>query len=210
MVVRRGSTAGSVAAGDAAETRGRILTEATRSFVATGYHGLSMRELAESAGVSKALLYYHFRDKETLFLAVLDTALGRVEALLLAPVPDSARVPGGEARARLHAFVAGLLEWPPEERAVIRLASQEIGHVSPRARQAFERDYRRRFVGRIEAILRDAIAAGELRPLDPAATTWLLLGLLYPLTAVGYDGRSQPGRETAELALSLFFDGAAA
>ncbi len=197
-----------VAAGNAAETRRQILGEATRAFVATGYHGVSMRELAQSTGVAKASLYYHFRDKEALFLAVLGAALDRVESLLTRS--DVEAESGRGARSRLTAFVEGLLAWRPEERAVIRLASQEIGHVAPKARRAFEREYRRRFVNRLETILQDAIETGELRPLDPAVATWLLLGLLYPLTAPGFDGRSPRAQRTAELALSLFFDGAAA
>ena len=53
----------------------RIAEEATRLFVANGYHGVSMREIAEAVGISKAGLYYHFRDKEDLFIAILTANL---------------------------------------------------------------------------------------------------------------------------------------
>jgi len=53
----------------------QILHEATRLFVDRGYHALSMREIAEAVGVSKAGLYYHFEDKEDLFLAILTNNL---------------------------------------------------------------------------------------------------------------------------------------
>ncbi|HHJ06422.1 MAG TPA: TetR/AcrR family transcriptional regulator, partial [Anaerolineae bacterium] len=39
----------------------RICNEATRLFVQEGYAGLSMRQLAEQVGISKAGLYYHFK-----------------------------------------------------------------------------------------------------------------------------------------------------
>ena len=57
----------------------RIMEEATRLFVTRGYHGISMREIAEAVGVSKAGLYYHFKDKEDLFIAILTTNLNQID-----------------------------------------------------------------------------------------------------------------------------------
>ena len=48
---------------EALDLRARILAEATRLFVVYGYNGISMREIAEAVGVSKAGQYYHFKDK---------------------------------------------------------------------------------------------------------------------------------------------------
>lgn len=46
----------------------RILLAARTCFGRTGFHGTSLREIAEEAGVSKALIHYHFENKETLLL----------------------------------------------------------------------------------------------------------------------------------------------
>lgn len=193
------SAAGNPLPTDAGATRDRILAEATRRFVESGYHGISMREIAESIGVSKASLYYHFRDKEALFLAMLEESLKDVDALF-EPAPAG-------ARARLRRLLDGLLAWQSEQRAVIRLATQEVSHLSPANRQAFMRRYHDRFVGRIERILRDGVEAGELRAVDPGLATWLLLGLMYPLTAPSLDGASPRARAAADLMLGLFFEG---
>lgn len=63
-------------------TRERIQTEAARLFVASGYHGVSMREVAEAVGVTKPALYHHYADKEALFLAMLDGALATLGRLV--------------------------------------------------------------------------------------------------------------------------------
>nr|HRC77090.1 TetR family transcriptional regulator [Kouleothrix sp.] len=55
--------------------RERILAEGARLFMEHGYNGISMREIAEAVGVSKAGLYYHFKDKQDLFLAIMHGAL---------------------------------------------------------------------------------------------------------------------------------------
>ena len=52
-----------------------ILEAARGLFIAQGYRGLSMREIASVLGVSKPALYYHFKDKEELFLAILTAYL---------------------------------------------------------------------------------------------------------------------------------------
>lgn len=52
-------------------SKDRIVQEATQLFIEQGYHHLSMRELAAAAGLSKAGIYHHFKDKESLFLVTL-------------------------------------------------------------------------------------------------------------------------------------------
>src|SRR5512140_1458363 len=134
----------SMVAQEHAEVRERIIDEATRLFVSLGYHGISMREIAEASGVSKAGIYYHFRDKEELFLDILRTNLEAIEQI----VAEARRQ--ATAREQVARFVRGLFERGPEQRAIIRLASQEMPHVGPEARAEFGRLYREKFVGRVE------------------------------------------------------------
>jgi AcrR family transcriptional regulator len=180
----------------------RIAEEATRLFVAHGYHGVSMREIAEAVGISKAGLYYHFHDKEDLFIAVLTANLERVEAIILAAQQADPTTRGQVAR-----MMQAIFDQPPDQRAIIRLASQEIGHVSPAARAAFGRLYRDKFTGRVEDMLREGIRHGELRAIDAGTATWILLGMAYPFL---YPAR-EPGEagDAARLLVDIFFDGAA-
>src|ERR1700722_11957699 len=55
---------------DANSTRERILDVALDLFLAQGYDGTSLREIAEQLGVTKAALYYHFESKEDILLAL--------------------------------------------------------------------------------------------------------------------------------------------
>lgn len=55
--------------------RQQLLQAAQRVFVAHGYHGASMDEIAEVALVSKPVLYQHFPGKRELYLALLDSHL---------------------------------------------------------------------------------------------------------------------------------------
>lgn len=58
-----------------------------------------MREIVEAAGVTKPGLYYHFRSKEGIYLALMEPALAEFEALLR----NHAERPG-PARERIEAL----------------------------------------------------------------------------------------------------------
>ena len=53
-------------------TRERILNKGTKLFAADGFEGVSMRQVAHAVELTVAALYYHFPDKESLYLAVVE------------------------------------------------------------------------------------------------------------------------------------------
>jgi TetR/AcrR family transcriptional repressor of mexJK operon len=67
----------------AAETRSarkdrEIIEAATAAFIAKGYDGTSMEEIATRASASKQTVYKHFTDKETLFTEVVESTASQV------------------------------------------------------------------------------------------------------------------------------------
>jgi AcrR family transcriptional regulator len=52
-------------------TRAVVLDAAKRLFVANGYHGTSMRQIADEAGLALGGIYNHFGNKEDIFVAIL-------------------------------------------------------------------------------------------------------------------------------------------
>jgi AcrR family transcriptional regulator len=57
------------------DSRDEILKAATHLFANRGFHETSMSEVAREARVSKALIFWHFKTKEELFVAVLNRLL---------------------------------------------------------------------------------------------------------------------------------------
>ncbi len=60
------------AASESVSTREKILGAAYRTLVEVGYTQISMRKIAEGAGVNQSLLHYYYGSKENLMLEVLD------------------------------------------------------------------------------------------------------------------------------------------
>ena len=74
-------------------TKEALLQSATQVFAELGYHGASLRDLAQHAKVNQALISYHFGSKEGLYLAVF-AAIGqqmqdRLGGILSAELPDN-------------------------------------------------------------------------------------------------------------------------
>src|SRR6478752_2845422 len=70
--------------------RARILAVARAAFIERGYADVSMQEIADAAGLTKAAIYYHFADKEQLFNQVFLDEVDRLYAGVethLAPGP---------------------------------------------------------------------------------------------------------------------------
>jgi len=55
-----------------------ILETARSVFVEKGFDGARMQEIADKAGINKALLHYYFRSKENLFESILNESIQKI------------------------------------------------------------------------------------------------------------------------------------
>ncbi len=187
------------------DSRTRILQQATQLFIEQGYHRLSMRELAEAAGISKAGIYHHFKDKESLFLAVLVFHLDELEHVV-----ERAAAADGSVRTRVEQMVRAFLARSAEQRAIIRVARQEMAQLSEQGQQALRQAYHQKFIGKITALLAEGIAQGEFRAMDAQVLTWALLGLLNPYLYPAHDKNKTIDADTVSQVLQIFFFGVVA
>lgn len=76
---------------DGIQSRRAILLAAANLATTRGLHGLSIGELAQHIGMSKSGLYAHFKSKEELELAAVETAAEIFDAEVIRHVDDSLR-----------------------------------------------------------------------------------------------------------------------
>lgn len=74
------------------KTYKKIISSAGKLFAQRGYFGVSLSQIAQKAGITKAGLYYYFDSKEELYLAVLQETFSSLfthlqNAVSLAPTP---------------------------------------------------------------------------------------------------------------------------
>jgi AcrR family transcriptional regulator len=86
------------------DSRARLLQAAAAEFAARGYDGTSVDRIARAARLSKAMIYYHFKNKATLYCEIyrefIQSVLDRARA-----VAASEATPADQVRAFIHAIV---------------------------------------------------------------------------------------------------------
>ena len=97
-----------------------VLRAAAEAFAHTGYAATSMDDIAQTAGITKLIVYRHFPSKETLYREVLEQVFRRQVELFLANISD-----GLEAAGSARALLAVAREWPDGFRLLWRHAARE-------------------------------------------------------------------------------------
>jgi len=83
--------------------RRQLLAVAMKVFADRGYHTTSMNDLAEAAGVTKPVLYQHFRSKRALYLELLEDVGGQLREAIDEATTE-AKSPREQVHAGFHAY----------------------------------------------------------------------------------------------------------
>jgi TetR/AcrR family transcriptional regulator len=155
----------------AAHTRAAILRAAENLFARAGLDGARTEAIASAAGVNKALLYYYFKSKEDIYLAVLDSHrqafLDRALEIL------SQKRPAGKV---LLEFVSAHFDFISSHRHYPGLFQRSMmGGGSRVAKMMGERI--RPMAYNVAALLRRGMRDGEFRSFDVRHTALSLVGL---------------------------------
>jgi AcrR family transcriptional regulator len=100
----------------AEDRRSAILDSALEVFSRRGYNGASIDEIAQAAGISKALIYEHFPSKKDLHHALVDRHVQQI-FLALSQAADTSE----PAEVRLRRGVDAFFEWVETHPAAFRL-----------------------------------------------------------------------------------------
>ena len=148
------------------ESRAAILSAAAKEFSEHGIAGARTDAIARAAHVNKALLYYYFKDKETLYGAVLDNAFFGMKEKVFA-VLDSDLPP----REKILAYAGTYFDFIASNPLYPKLMQREMmrareGH--PEHIDRLVKTYFQPIYGRVGELIRKGIAEGEFRKVDPA------------------------------------------
>jgi AcrR family transcriptional regulator len=156
------------------DAKEKLLAAATRLFAEKGFAGVSIRQLAETAGVNSAMISYYYSGKEGLYEAVLTTQYERLLAKFEVIDALEASV---EEKIRQYAEVIRL-NHTADQPLMARLIQGEL--TSPTAcMEKVVRNYTSRIARLVSGILQEGINSGELRQdISPIFATLALAGML--------------------------------
>ncbi len=114
------------------KTRARILEVAEKLFAEGGFDGTSVDSIAHAAGVNKALIYYHFKDKADLVTSLFAQIIEEIERA----TADEAG--GLEPGADTGAAIRTELDLLESHRQILAVMLGEALKAGPRGRTFFE------------------------------------------------------------------------
>jgi len=167
-------------------------------FAQKGYAACSIREICQAAGISKPVLYYHFRSKEHLYQELMMDLFneGRKNLLRVSKFR-------GSLRDRLILFVSGEFRNSQKDPDTVRLLfrmmfSPEEGYPYFNYIDEFKRE-RKVLAG----FIRDGMGRGKRRPYPERTATALMGMILVQILEYLFTGRRTLTRRNAEKLVDL-------
>ena len=180
-------------------TRDAVFHAAARLFSARGFEGVSMDDIAEAAGVNKAMIYYHFADKLALFRAIIADMLqamgARVAAIVGAPLDPA---------AKLDRFIENFVRLADERPWLPPLMLREVSAGAPHLDVETLTHIRTVFLG-FNRILTEGAAAGVFRRVHPVLAYTSIVGPLI-MNAARERIAAQPGRQNLPMLVAISHD----
>jgi AcrR family transcriptional regulator len=112
-------------AADFEQQRDNILAIAARLFADRGYAAGSIADLAAGCGISKALLYHYYRDKEQLLFDIADRYIDSLQGIV-----DEVAAEGLAPRAHLYRLIERFMAAYEHAAAYHRVLVQDVKYLS--------------------------------------------------------------------------------
>jgi AcrR family transcriptional regulator len=168
-------------------------------FADRGFHGVSMREVADGAGLTKPGIYNFFAGKEDLFEAAVAMATDWLEEQVIDPA-RGIEDPVVRIRAMVTGFLQRFITAPLEIRQGLVLLTRDLVGLQPEHRAPIEQRLQRAFDTLREAL--DRLSAdGRLSPdATPTASAFAIIGMVAWSHPVRHPASPSPLVQPAHLA----------
>lgn len=191
----------------------RLIEVATSLFMERGFDGTSIDAVAATAGISKPTVYARYRDKNELFVAVLQDRIQRWLAPLSAAA--EAEIVGVDSKSietTLHDISREMLALAstPGAGALQRILAAQAIHFPELVKFAHDEGWLRG-VRAVANLLRKFVASGQIRVEDPELTAdlflHLILGRATRLVVYGIEIDPDAQERRRQAAVELFLNG---
>ncbi len=186
-------------------TKALILRQAEQLFARHGYDGTSMHDIAQACHLTKANLYYYFKDKEALYVEVLEA-----DMVTLIRALDEASEQGATCREKISDITRVFMQLLTDKDTLILMTIRSFSGLEHEIRGLVSR-YRTELVRPIERALEEGIQRGEVIEMDPRTAAMALIGMMSIYLAPPLLGMPMEsmGQEIAPRLVQFYFDGIA-
>lgn len=154
------------------DARERILVAALELFSERSFKDASTREIARRAGVAQPLLNYHYRSKDELWRAAVDTIFGRLHSAMALRTTG---LQGADALTVARVLVREFVVFSARNPELHRIITQECKTDGPRMDHLVDRHVRPLYDA-TTALFEQLAAEGSMAPIAPAHLYYILTG----------------------------------
>jgi len=154
-------------------SRERIIRAARKAFAERGHDGVSMSEIAQMAGVKKALIYYYFPSKEDLFYEAWQYSIDELEDHVFSETSDE-----NVYVSKLKRILRSYIDFITSKNEIKKIMDQERANLSREDNESWKRvrDRYEALKEKLSSAINDAKAAQEIsKDVDPDSAADLIL-----------------------------------
>lgn len=158
-------------------TEQKIIEAAKKVFVKEGMHGARMQDIADEAGINKALLHYYFRSKEKLFSIIFESVFKEITPLIMGIFSSEKSL-----FDKIRIYVSEHLDFLAKNPYLIGFIIHEI-NVNPENLERILSSEKKDF-SPIYSLIQSEVEKGNIRPIDPLQLMVNMIALcVFPVLA---------------------------
>ncbi len=160
------------------DTEQKILDAATAVFQTKGMDGARMQEIADKAGINKAMLHYYYRSKQKLFEAVFKTAIAIVAPKLREIIDKDEPL-----FDKIRHFTDNYISLISKHAYIPTFIIHELNRNPQILKTTFNQEFGSSF-DKMKAQINQMVEKGEIRPIKPEHLILNVVGMsIFPFVA---------------------------
>lgn len=153
------------------DVRDELLKASAKLFAERGYQATGVQDIADAAGVNKAMLYYYFSSKDGLYDQLVAQGITAIAGAV-----GAAKEPGLALPERIQRLISSYLSVVVERPEIARIIYREALGAGERARPVVVEHFTQT-IGQVAILLEKAKAEGVMLTGDTTLAAYSLFGM---------------------------------
>ena len=157
----------------AEETKQKIIDAAVELFETNGYNATRIEDIAEKTGMTRGAVYWHFKNKDDLYVSIFELFEKRLDRLL-----DESKEKTNSQIERLRWIIVNMITRPDilvgfRQMKMISVSNLRLAQTSNVLQKKGE-SVAEKYIGTLARIIEECITAGEMRnDINSEHAAWL-------------------------------------
>jgi|GEM_PF-1833658 len=149
-----------------------LIAEAERIFADKGFHATSIRDIACATDSNVAMIYYYFRNKEDLYLQILDDTFRKMSECIQESIEAA-----GDEEERIRLVIRTYIAFMGTRKHIPRIMAREMAEGGEHFAIIMQRYLSRNYAA-VHDTIKSGIDRGLFSPVDPSLSPLCMIGMM--------------------------------